>query len=350
VARAFMERFDPFLEPAEADAMVRLFETFPGGYGMYVQESPKGGIGQGFLQRHDAAMHFFETGGRSGKTVSLETFAARANTLRETYAYDRPVVPGIEPLLSNEKFLAAARRLYDKPIVVPNIVYANVVLPGQELSVHTDVPEFRGASRKHEPEWLLVVMHQSGLFDRWRMPIATGVSWYGNCAGGGFYAYPEGIEGPEEQLPPKHNTATLLDTDSVFHGVDLVGEPDVELPDLQPGIRLLHDGGARWRVERDGREIARYDWDDIRLSISWKAYCFADEAERRMVEEHTDDLTHARIMAMLVEDLRRRGRIRDEIPPDRELGEMLMREYVRFPVQPHVRQAKAPASPEARAS
>ena len=61
-----------------------------------------------------------------------------------------------------------------KPIVVPNIVYANVVLPGQELSVHTDVPEFRGANRKHEPEWLLVVMHLSGLFEPWRMPIATG--------------------------------------------------------------------------------------------------------------------------------------------------------------------------------
>ena len=56
-----------------------------------------------------------------------------------------------------------------------NIVYANVVLPGQELSVHTDVPEFRGANRKHEPEWLLVVMPLSGLFERWRMPIATGV-------------------------------------------------------------------------------------------------------------------------------------------------------------------------------
>jgi hypothetical protein len=350
VARSFFERFDPFLTAAEADAMVRLFETFPGGYGMYVQESPGEGIGRGFLQRHDAAMHFFETGGRSGKAVSLETFAARANTLRETYAYDRPVVAGIEPLLANERFHDAARRLFGKPIVVPNIVYANVVLPGQELSVHTDVPEFRGANRKHEPEWLLVVMHLSGLFERWRMPIATGVSWYGNCAGGGFYFYPDGIEGPELQLEPKHNTAVLLDTDSVFHGVDLVGEPDVELPDLQPGIRLRHAGGSRWHVERDGRELARYDWDDVRLSISWKAYCFADEAERRMVEEHSDDLDRGRILGMLVEDLRRRGRIRGEVPPERELGEMLMREYVRFPLQPHARPAARTVGAQARAS
>ena len=120
----------------------------------------------------------------------------------------------------------------------------------------------------------------------------------------------------------------------------LVGEPDVEMPDLQPGIRLRHDRGSSWHVERDGRELARYDWDDIRLSISWKAYCFADEAERRRVEEHTDDLDHDRILAMLVEDLRRRGRVGDSIPEDRALGEMLMREYIRFPLQPHARRPR----------
>ena len=44
-------------------------------------------------------------------------------------------------------------------------MYANLLLPGQELAVHTDVPEFRGANRKVIPQWLLVVMHHSGLFD-----------------------------------------------------------------------------------------------------------------------------------------------------------------------------------------
>ena len=53
----------------------------------------------------------------------------------------------------------AARRLFDRPVIEPAIVYANLLLPGQELAVHTDVPEFRGANRKVIPQWLLVVMH-----------------------------------------------------------------------------------------------------------------------------------------------------------------------------------------------
>ena len=35
----------------------------------------------------------------------------------------------------------------DSELVVPWNVYANVMLPGQELGMHTDTPEFRGAHR-----------------------------------------------------------------------------------------------------------------------------------------------------------------------------------------------------------
>jgi hypothetical protein len=32
---------------------------------------------------------------------------------------------------------------------------------------------------------------------------------------------------------------------------------------------------------RDGDELARYDWQQqVRFSVSWKAYCFEDEQER----------------------------------------------------------------------
>jgi len=82
--------------------------------------------------------------------------------------------------------------------------YANVLLPGQELAVHTDVPEFRGASRKTLPQWLLVAMHHSQLFERWRVPIATGVTWWSDSeqspsgsgsqvTSKGFVLYPQGV-------------------------------------------------------------------------------------------------------------------------------------------------------------
>src|SRR5262249_28629314 len=145
---------------------------------------------------------------------------------------------GIERFLWHESFLEAAGDVFRRPLVQPAIVYANLLVPGQELAVHTDVPEFRGANRTRDPEWLLVVMHHSGLFERWRMPIATGVSWFGVCCGGDFAFYPEGPAAPAATIPAAHDTAVVLDTDSIFHGVDRVAESETPLPSLAIGMRL----------------------------------------------------------------------------------------------------------------
>jgi len=325
------ELFDPLLSPADADAMVRLCERF-GRYGMYSQEASESEIGEGLAQRHDAVMNFINSGGRFGRHEPLATLAARTNYFRESYAYgDEILIDGIEPFLHHPGFVDAARAVHGRPLIVPAIVYANILVPGQELAVHTDVPEFRGANRKRFPQWLMVAMHHSGLFDAWRMPIVTGVSWFSACAGGEFVFYPEGAAGAPVALKAKRNTAILLDTDSVFHGVDRVMEADVPLPPLAMGMRLTYEGHDRWRVGFGDEAVVRYHWDDLRFSVSWKAYCFADEAERRAVAEHTDDLTRDVVVARLVEDLRARGRLGDALPGGTELALLMIDEYVRFP-------------------
>ena len=40
-----------------------------------------------------------------------------------------------------------------------------LILPGQELPMHLNVPYFWGADRNSLPHWLLVVMKNSGLFE-----------------------------------------------------------------------------------------------------------------------------------------------------------------------------------------
>ena len=77
--------------------------------------------------------------------------------------------------------------------------------------------------------------------------------------------------------------------------------------------------------------MARYAWDEIRFSISWKAYCFADEAELRVVREHSDDLTRTHILDLLLGDLCKRGRIQGDTPKGRALALLLIDEYIRFP-------------------
>jgi hypothetical protein len=259
--------------------------------------------------------------------------AARTNYFREEYAYGtKGLIEGVDPFLFHEGFVEAARQIHGRRVIEPAIVFANLMVPGQELALHTDVPEFRGVNRKLHPQWLLVAMRHSELFEDWRMPIATGVAWFHDCDGGEFAFYPDGADGPPVYHKVAYNTALLVDTDSVFHGVDRVAPGDAgELPTLKPGMQLTFEGDGRWSV-RDGEEIvAEYPWNELRFSISWKAYCFTDEAERDSWRAHSDDLSLDATLATFVDDLRARGLITGDAPPPRELALMIIDEYIRFP-------------------
>lgn len=328
---AAYEIFDPLLTPAQAQEMVALCQRF-GSYGMYSEEGLNEGIGEGLPQRFDAAFNFVRTGGRFARKEDLRTLAARTNYFRETYAYGPEVrAPGIEPFVDHAGIKAAAQRIHGRPLIEPAIVYANLLLPGQELAVHTDVPEFRGANRKLLPQWLLVVMHHSRLFERWRMPIATAVSWFHDARGGAFAFYPDGADGAPIAHDVRFNTAIVTDTDTVFHGVDRVADDGNPLPPYRVGMRLHYEGGDQWVVRRGDEEIARCRWPEMRFSVSWKAYCFRDEDERRLWRAGADDLSLDFILTTLEADLRDRGRISGERPPQRELAEMLVGTYVHFP-------------------
>jgi hypothetical protein len=326
---------DPLMTADEADAVLDLWRRFPS-YGLYSNEGFDTSFAPELAQRYDAAVNFVRTGGRFGRRDDDRgLMAARTNYFRETYAYgDEVTADGIESFMHHPALLDAARRLHGRDVIEPAIGYANVLLPGQELAVHTDVPEFRGANRKVVPEWLLVVMHHAGLFERWRMPIATGISYFGGGRGGELAYYPDGAAGDAATYAPRHNTAVVLDTDSVFHGVDRVLGDERDLARIRPGMRLHFEGGGTWTV-RDGDEvIGTYTEDEVRLSISWKAYCFVDEAERDAWRASTDDLSLDVILDTLVADLRTRGRLEEDEglrPSDAELGRLLINEYVRFP-------------------
>jgi hypothetical protein len=324
--------FDPLLPSAEADAMLALCERF-GSYRTYAEDvTASEPYAPEIPQRYDAAANFVRSGGRFGRREAPEVLASRTNYFRATYAYEKPETPGIEPFLYHEGFVEAARAIHGRPLVVPNIVYANLLLPGQELAVHTDVPEFRGANRKRYPQWLIVVMLHSGLFDRWRMPIATAVAYFGTCRGGEFAFYPDGPDGAPRELAVKHNTAVIIDTDTVFHGVDRVLET-IPLPAVRPGaeLRFAPDTGA-WHLTSDrGEPLGTYRFGDLRFSVSWKAYCYADEAERARVERHADDLELGFILDTLERDLRARGALAGPRPAEHDFGRLLIDRYIHFP-------------------
>lgn len=325
---------DPLFDDAGAAAILELC-TRHGSYRTYAaREHIDTDLGRGLAQRHDSMRNYLRLADERNRGESTRVLTARTSYFREEYAYDgQPLVPGIEPFLDHPGLADAARAVHGRRIVAPSIAYANLLVPGQELAVHTDVPEFRGANRKTVPQWLLVVMHHSGLFDDWRLPIATGIAWFQRSEGGALLYWPDGPTAPGRTHPIRPNTALVLDTDSVFHGVASVGSVATEdLPPIGTGETLTATGADTWSLrDAAGDELARYTWDELRFSVSWKAYCLRDEAERDAWQDHTDDLHYDAIVARLLDDLRGRGRIRGDVDHDRRLGLLLIDEYVRFP-------------------
>lgn len=320
---------DPVFGAPGATEFVERAQAF-GNYRLYLETDPlEAPYGAGLLPRHDAVLNFLNT--RVGEDDDLMEVAVRTSYFREEYAYgDRDLLDGVETLRNHPGFIEAARSIHDLPVIEPAIVYANLFLPAQELAVHTDVPEFRGVNRKVAPQWLMVVMLHSGLFEQWRLPIATAISYFGDSHGADLLVWPDGPAGHVTRIDAAHDTAAALDTDSVFHGVaPVAGGSASELPPLGDGAHLEANAGT-WRlVDAAGTEKACYDWDDFRFSVSWKAYCFADDADRRRWMDHTEDLDVDAALALLVDDLAERGH--DTNVDDPGLGLRLIEEYIHFP-------------------
>jgi hypothetical protein len=171
------------------------------------------------------------------------------------------------------------------------------------------------------------------------MPIATGIAYFaplgGQAEGGALAYYPDGPSGPPTTFAAASNTAIVLDTDSVFHGVDQVGPPGIEPYAVRPGNVLRYDGGGRWSLRPDrasDERLVELAWSDVRFSISWKAYCFTDEAERDAWRTHADDLSLEAILATLRRDLDERGVLAaDAELPDAELAILLIDTYEHYP-------------------
>jgi len=321
------------LSNEEAGSMLRLAENF-GSFGTYADEASNDGLGEALPQRFDAAYNYVTRGiDGAGNPDNFEVAAQRTNYFRETYAYgDEIKAAGIEPFMNHPALKKTARRISGNEVIVPAIVYANILVPGQELAVHTDVPEFRGANRKALPQWLLVVMLHSGLFDEWRIPIVTCVSWFGTPSGGAFTFYPDGVEGPRRSIPAGHNSAIVIDTDTVFHGVERVGKPHADMPGIDKSTRLHFTGNDHWQLRRGDTVLANYAWPELRYSISWKAYCFRDSDEKSLWKQHGNDLTLDFILDRLDGELRHRNLLSGDRPEPTDYAMMLVDSFVRFPV------------------
>jgi len=233
-----------------------------------------------------------------------------APVFRGNWALPGEVLPGVEPLLYNEHFADAARRLFGAALVRPTTVYVNLThqMPFHQGPGHTDVPAFRGFDRSTYPITFLTLMGLSGLFEDARVKIATAVSWFYRGKDGGFEYWPDGPDGP----PVLHqgdiwNTAVVADNDFMWHRARAVGRKEDGLEPLTLDAELVAFDGA-WAIVQDGTVQRSFGREVLRVSLSWKAVVFVDEAERRQHDEHSADLTASEVLCRFERDLASRGR------------------------------------------
>jgi hypothetical protein len=226
---------------------------------------------------------------------------------RGNWADDSMTVEGTAPLLASPMLRDAALSLLGGAACDPTFLYVNITapMPGTDAG-HVDVPSFRGLDRRAVPGWLLLAMQRSGLFTRWAVRTATAVVWFYRGAGGALSYWPEGPAGPRRSIPPTTNTALVGDNDRMFHRVEAVGDPARWRPVPRDAL-LHHTGAGRWQL-RDGRDlIGTYSFDELRISLSWKAEVYLDDGERERRVSHRDDLTAERALSIMAEALGAQG-------------------------------------------
>jgi hypothetical protein len=226
---------------------------------------------------------------------------------RGNWADDEHRRPGVEPILSSPRLLAAAVELFDGVLARPSFLYVNVSAPSPAVDAgHVDVPAFRGLDRRTAPGWFLLAMSRSERFERWRVRTATAVVWFFRGDGGDLRYWPHGPHGPEVRVPARHNTALVGDNDRMFHAVDAVGSP-AAWRSVPRSSTLSPADGSRWAIHDGGAELASFDRSELRVSQSWKAEVFLDADDVRRRDQHLDDLTLAHALHEMAASLTQRG-------------------------------------------
>ncbi|MCR9212915.1 MAG: hypothetical protein NXI13_04305 [Proteobacteria bacterium] len=220
------------------------------------------------------------------------------------------VFDGAEPFFYNERFIEAAKTSFNAEVIRPLAMMTNLNLPAPSSPCHLDLPFFRGANNREVPSWMLDPMGYSGLFHEWAIPVASAITWFYDGEGGDFEYWPRGLDAPSvTESPPFSNSCVLADNEYMYHRVGSVGpekdQQTYEAIGYDAKLELMED--QRWQVNEDGKTLASFDFDEVRISILWKAYCFKNEAMAESYDDHSNDLSTDLIADIFCDDLTKRG-------------------------------------------
>jgi hypothetical protein len=139
-------------------------------------------------------------------------------------------------------------------------------------------------------------MAASGLFERWRVKVATAVAWYYDGPNGGFSYWPDGADAPEVTIEPPSNFAVVGDNDFMYHRVEAVGEGRFAMVPIDS--LLSHDEhDERWRITPGRPAFGEFGRDDIRIPSRGRPSASTTPRRPRLLDEHLDDISFGQVVA-----------------------------------------------------
>ncbi|MBL4679513.1 MAG: hypothetical protein JKY88_02170 [Pseudomonadales bacterium] len=245
------------------------------------------------------------------------------------------VFDGAEDYFYNPLFIDAAKRSFQAEIIRPVAMMTNLNLPAKGSPKHLDLPFFRGLQNREVPSWMLASMGYSQLFHEWAIPVASAITWFYPGPGGDFEYWPDGIDQASKlETAPFLNRAVLADNEYMYHRVGALGPGSKQLAyeDIGYSATLRLSDEKQWLVEENDNVLYRFDYEEVRISILWKAHCFKNQAEADSYEDHSHDLSAATVVDIFSSALKAKGiqvKEPDDLYTDEEWKKLLIKEYGR---------------------
>ncbi len=303
-------------------------------------------------QRVDIGKHYVMTGGIDGSKEIYEDLVDRVSSFgRYTFISDLDQYPAVKKLFESDTFQDAAKSIcpMEKKFLNPFQFNFIIQVPGQTVALHIDSPYFWGASRFEFPQWLIVAMVFSNLFNEKFIDQVQVVGylhqWDAIGQGGEFVWYNNDTS--FESVLPKPNSGSLVDGSKVLHA-SKVYRPEVKAPHLDKNkdsiLRFVGDN--KWVIQSNDEIIQNYTTDDLRIAIVYRARCFKDEEEvnkynnyeEKIKNKNYDDVLELSvILDTFINDLVKRNILTHDNKNDiskLDLAFLIIDTYIQYPLPP----------------
>ena len=223
-----------------------------------------------------------------------------------------------------------------------------VQIPGQTVATHLDAPWYYGASRFEFPQWLLVAMTFSGLFQERFIDQVQVVAylheWIPTLDDRGDFVYYGRDSAEFEMIGAESRAGSGIDGSKSIHAARTY-RPHINPPQLdkdKDSALVYNEQTDKWDLKMNEKIIARYNTTDLRTSIVYRARCFnsAHDAKRFNQKSYQDEfpnLTLSDILSTFTKDLIKRGNLSvknlNEISR-LDLALLIINTYIQYPLPP----------------